>query len=53
MVERCKNDHECCHFVPIVCISDVINMVGIKLQALVYDILPLEEDARNRCSECD
>ena len=24
-----------------------------KLQALVYDILPLEEDAGKRCSECD
>ena len=23
-----------------------------KLQALVYDILPLEEDAEKRCSEC-
>ena len=24
-----------------------------KLQALVYDILPLEEGARKRCSECE
>ena len=24
-----------------------------KLQALVYDILPLEEGAGKRCSECD
>ena len=53
MVERCENDHECCHFVPIVCISDGINMVSIKLQALVYDIFPLEEGAGKRCSECE
>ena len=26
--------------------------VECKLQALVYDILPLEEGARKRCSEC-
>ena len=25
----------------------------IKFQALVYDILPSEEGARKRCSECD
>ena len=24
----------------------------VKLQALVYDILPLEEGAGKRCSEC-
>ena len=24
-----------------------------KLQALVYDILPLEESAGKRCSECE
>ena len=27
-------------------------MVLAKLQALVYDILPLEEGAGKRCSEC-
>ena len=26
--------------------------VCVKLQALVYDILPLEEGAGKRCSEC-
>ena len=25
----------------------------VKLQALVYDILPLEEGAGKRCSECE
>ena len=30
----------------------IVSMVGCKLHALVYDILPLEEDAGKRCSEC-
>ena len=28
-------------------------LCGVKLQALVYDILPLEEGAGKRCAECD
>ena len=31
----------------------VKDTAGCKLQALVYDILPLEEGARKRCSECE
>ena len=34
------------------CSSPAQNSVVIKLQTLVYDILPLEEGAEKRCSEC-
>ena len=28
-------------------------MLGVRLKALVYDILPLEAGAGKRCSQCD
>ena len=31
--------------------TDLLGVMG-KVQALVYDILPLEEGAGKRCSEC-
>ena len=33
-------------------LSPGVDMVHTKLQALVYDILPLEEGAEKRCLEC-